>query len=194
MNTSKTSALKVKAKYGMPKNQRGAASLTDMMLWAGITLLVIGFLFVLFNYVIPVVKAYRATTIANANIQNINGAYQGQSNVGNLTTAAIAKPSIIDEKFLPGGGVILNYYGGTDTAAPATLNGVTNNTITYTMTGVPKKSCTSHVNMMADTADTISVGGTSVKSLGGQLDSNTLIAQCDGASLVTVVVQKIKQS
>lgn len=174
--------------------QRGAATLTDLLLTGGLIIGIIAFIFVLYNYAWPYFKAWRASTVQLANMSSVNSAYNGASSFASLTTAGVAQQNIIDLKFLPGGGVISNYYGGSETYAPATLNGVSNNTQSVTDTGVPRKACLYHVNMLADAVDTITVGGTSVKAFGAALDTNAAIAQCNTGDYLTIVTGRIKQS
>lgn len=174
--------------------QRGAATLTDLLLTGGIIISIIGFVFVLYNYAWPYYKAWRATTIQMANMSSVNNAYNGATSFAALTTAGVAVENIVDRKFLPGGGVIMNYYGGSETFAPATLNGVSNNTQSVTDTAVPRKACLYHVNMLADAVDTITVGGTSVKAFGAAIDTNAAITQCNTGDFLTVVSGRIKQS
>lgn len=174
--------------------QTGAASLTDLMLYGIIAIGMLAFLFVLYNYAYPYVKAYQATSNGLAAMRSVNSVYSGQPNFAGLTTAAVASPSIIDQKYLPAAGSISNAYGGAVTFAPATLNGVTNNSQVMTETNVPRKACSYHVNMMAADVDVITVGGTTVKAQNAGVDPAATITQCDTAQYLTIAVTKMKQS
>lgn len=80
---------------------------------------------------------------------------------------------------------ISNRWKGTITCAPATSIS-TNDSLAFTYTGVPAYGCKRVMQMVK--AESVTIGGTSVKALGGNLDESTAITQCDAGSDNATVV------
>ncbi|KAA0178815.1 hypothetical protein FX016_23060 [Cupriavidus gilardii] len=74
---------------------------------------------------------------------------------------------------------IQNRWKGTITCAPATSVSA-NDSLAFTYTGVPTYACKRIMQMVK--AEIITIGGTSVKALGGNVNEATAITQCDAGN------------
>jgi PilS N terminal len=77
--------------------------------------------------------------------------------------------------------VVLNQWKGVITVAPTTTIS-TNDSITFSYSGVPTYACKSLATPLANVAVAISIGGTVVKANGGVLNLTNAIAQCNAGA------------
>jgi hypothetical protein len=171
----------------------GAVSTMDLMLWAAGILAAMAFLLWVKNSGWPLMQGWMEASAVTSNMQKINGIYNGAANFTGLTTASVANNNIFAVKYLPGGGVILNRFGGNVTVAPLTTNS-TNDTLRYQETLVNSAACPTMANQLADDVDIITIQGVVVKANGAAINPTTLNTQCNAATQVTIISDKIKQS
>jgi hypothetical protein len=173
--------------------QTGAVLTMDMLLWGGGVLAAMAFVLYMKNSGWPAIQGWMEASAVSSNMKKINDIFSGASGYTGLNNAAVANQTVFQPKFLPGGAVIQNRFGGVVTVGFATIN-ATNDTLTYSDTLVPAAACAAMVNQLADDVDRVSVGGVVVKPLNGGVIPATLNTQCISANTVTVLAEKIKQS
>ena len=99
-----------------------------------------------------------------------------------VTTAVLVADETIPKQLRDGAGTTAsNIYGGSISAAPATLT-TANDAVALTWPNAPKGHCVDTVTRVAGVARRIAVDGTVVKPLDGELDLAALSTQCDGAT------------
>lgn len=172
--------------------QKGV-TLTELIVSVVVMVLIVGFVFFLKGQVYGPLLGWMEASAVSTAIGKIENVYSGSANYTGLTTASMATPSIFQAKYLPGGAVINNRFGGQVALGIATIN-TTSDTMTYTDGGVRSDSCPTLVNQLAEDADRISVAGTVVKAVNGNLQAGLLKTQCDSANTVAVMFERIKRS
>lgn len=173
-------------------SQRGTG-MVEMIIWVMMVVAVVALAFVMKQMVYgPFLGWSEAITVSNA-MSKIENVHSGAANYTGLTTAGMATTSVFPSKYLPGGGVINNRFGGQVTLGVATIN-TASDTLTYTNGGVRKDSCSTLVNQLVEDADRITVAGTVVKANNGTLNASTLQTQCESANVVAVMFERIKRS
>ncbi|WP_395398628.1 type 4 pilus major pilin (plasmid) [Pseudoduganella sp. UC29_106] len=182
--------------YGKNKKyQAGAVMITDIIIWGGVVLGAMAFIFFLNRVALPFIKGWQEASAISSHMKAAAAIYSGAPSFTGLNNATVTNPNsnIIDPKYLPGGNVINNQFGGTATFGVTQTN-VTGDTMTYTDTLIPTSSCPHVANQLASDADRITVAGTMVKAAGGVIDANSLNDQCKSAAFVTLLVEKFKNS
>lgn len=173
--------------------QAGAVLTMDMLLWGGAVLAAMAFVLYLKNSGWPAIQGWMEASTVSSSMKKINDIFSGAAGYTGLNNAAVANQTVFQPKYLPGGAVIQNRFGGLVTVGFATIN-ATNDTLTYSSTLVPSGACSALANQLADDVDRVSVGGVVVKALNGAMNPTTLNTQCISATTVTVLAEKIKQS
>lgn len=173
--------------------QAGAVLTMDMLLWGGGVLAAMAFVMYLKNSGWPAIQGWMEASTVTSNMKKINDIFSGAAGYTGLNNAAVANSTVFQAKYLPGGAVIQNRFGGNVTVAFATIN-ATNDTLTYQDAGVPNTVCAAMVNQLADDVDRVSVGGVIVKPLNSPVTPATLNTQCIAGNTVTILAEKIKQS
>lgn len=173
--------------------QAGAVLTMDMLLWGGGVLAAMAFVLYLKNSGWPAIQGWMEASTVSANMKKINDIFSGASGYTGLDNTAVANRTVFQTKYLPGGAVIQNRFGGLVTVGFATVN-TTNDTLTYSNTLVPSAACHTLANQIADDVDRVSVGGVIVKDLNAAMKPALLNTQCIGGNAVTILAEKVKQS
>jgi hypothetical protein len=173
--------------------RQAGAGMVDLIMYIFGVVAIVGFVFWMKSVAWGPLMGWMEATAMSTQISKIETVYSGAANYAGLTTANMATPSIFPAKYLPGGGVVNNRFGGGVTLAIATIS-TTNDTIQYINGGVRSDSCTTIVNQLVDDADRISVAGTVVKAHNGNLDAATMKTRCDSDNAVVIMVERIKRS
>lgn len=175
------------------KGAQVGTGMVEMIIWVMIVVAVVSLAFLMKQMVYgPFLGWSEAITVSNA-MSKIENVHSGAANYTGLTTGGMATASIFPSKYLPGGGVVNNRFGGQVTLGIATIN-TASDTLTYTDGGVRKDSCSTLVNQLVDDADRITVAGTVVKPNNGVLNASTLQTQCESSNVVAVMFERIKRS
>lgn len=174
------------------KRQRGA-SLIELMMSVFAMVAIVGFVFWMKSVVWGPLQGWMEASSVSSQLSKVENVFSGAANYTGLTTAAMATPSIFNSKYLPGGGLVNNRFGGSVTLGITTIN-TASDTLTFTDAGVRTDSCPTLVNQLADEADRITVAGTVVKANGGTLNASTLKTQCDSGATVSVMFERIKRA
>ena len=173
------------------QRQRGIG-VVDAMIWVVIFGAILGAIIGIRNVAWPKAQGWLEGSAITSSMQQINTMFNGAPSFAGLTTASVATPTVFDQKYLAGGGTIGNRFGGTVTLGVGTIN-TPNDTMIYTETNVPSRACVSLANQMVDDADRITVGGTVVKALNGNIVPTTLSAECNASPIVSLVFEKVLQ-
>lgn len=172
--------------------QKGV-TLTELIVSVVVMVLIVGFVFFMKGQVYGPLLGWMEATAVSTQMGKIENVYSGAANYAGLTTASMATPSIFQNKYLPGGNVVNNRFGGQVTLGIATIN-TTSDTMSFTDGGIRSDSCPTLVNQLAEDADRITVAGTVVKANNGNLNAALLKTQCDSANTVAVMFERIKRS
>ena len=173
--------------------QAGAVLTMDMLMWGGAVLAAMAFVLYLKNSGWPTIQGWMESSAISSHMKKINDIFSGASGYTGLANANVANTTVFQAKYLPGGAVINNRFGGTVTVGFTTI-GSTNDTLTYSTTLVPSAACFTLANQLADDVDRVSVAGVIVKNLNQPMAPATLNTQCNSATTVTVLAEKVKQS
>lgn len=173
--------------------KQAGVTLTEMLVSIVVMVAIVGFVYFMKSQVYGPLLGWMEASTVSTHISKIEAVYSGAANYAGLTTASMATASIVQNKFLPGGGVINNRFNGSVTLGIATIN-TTSDALTYSDGNVRSDSCTTLVNQLADDADRISVAGTIVKPLNGNINPGTLKTQCDSANNVVVLFERMKRA
>ena len=173
--------------------QAGAVLTMDMLLWGGGVLAAMAFVMYLKNSGWPTIQGWMEASEISSNMKRMNDIFSGAAGYTGLANANVANTTVFQAKYLPGGAVINNRFGGAVTVGFTTINS-TADTLTYSATGVPSAACFTLANQLAADVDRVSVGGVIVKQKDAAIIPTTLNTQCNSAPTVTVLVEKIKQS
>jgi len=130
------------------------------------------------------ISALRAATVKLA-------ANQG-GNFASIDTATVAGLGFFPANRVSVSGsttTVLNQWKGTITVAAASIaSSGSNDALAFTYTGYPTDACKEVVQSAAQIAAVVSIGGTTVKANGGNLNVATMITQCNaGADNATIV-------
>lgn len=173
--------------------KQAGVTLTELIVSVIAMVIIVGFVFFMKGQVYGPLLGWMEATAVSTQISKIENVYSGAANYTGLTTASMATQSIFQNKYLPGGGVINNRFGGQITLGITTIN-TTNDAISFTDGGIRSDSCPTLVNQLAEEADRITVGGTVVKAINGIVNAGTLKTQCDSGATVPVIFERIKRS
>ncbi|HYD60573.1 MAG TPA: type 4 pilus major pilin [Noviherbaspirillum sp.] len=188
----KVQTLKTKAKlYKVMRNKQKGASLVEMMLYAVGALALLAFVMWMRAVGWPMLQGFMEAQSAVSSMNKIAAVYNGSATFNGMTTAGVANRQNFADKYLPGGGVIRNRWGGNITVVPATTT-IADDTMRFTEGGVPAGSCPTMVNSMVDDVDVITVAGTVVKAANAAVNANTLNTQCNSAATVAIQIDKVK--
>lgn len=172
--------------------QKGV-TLTELIVSVVVMVLIVGFVFFMKAQVYGPLLGWMEATSVSTQMGKIENVYSGSANYTGLSTASMATPSIFQNKYLPGGSVVNNRFGGQVTLGIVTIN-TTSDTLSFTDSGIRSDSCPTLVNQLAEDADRITVAGTVVKAVNGNLNAGVLKTQCDSANTVAVMFERIKRS
>jgi prepilin-type N-terminal cleavage/methylation domain-containing protein len=113
--------------------------------------------------------------------------YANQANFTGVTMTTLARLRVFPTNRIQdaGTGNVVNAFGATWAAAPVNVNS-TDDGITFTAAGYPRKVCVDLVTSAADTFARILVNATEVKALGGAVNVATLGTQCDTSNNNTI--------
>lgn len=178
----------------LPSRARQAgAGMVDLIMYIFGVVAVVGFVFWMKSVAWGPLQGWMEATAISTQMSKIETVYSGAANYAGLTTANMATASIFPAKYLPGGGVVNNRFGGTVTVGLATIV-TTSDTLQYTAGGVRSDSCPTIVNQLVDDADRISVAGTVIKPFNGVLDAGNMKTRCDSGNAVAILIERIKRS
>lgn len=122
-------------------------------------------------------------------VTNIQGAYSNKSNYAGVTAAQLITLSVFPEARVSGT-TVSNRWSGAVTVAAATCS-IANDCAAMTSTAVPDTECKGVVQKVDGVMRIITVNGTSVKALGGQLDLTALGTACaNGANTIVYTFSK----
>lgn len=194
-NLYATSPFRPLARTGVNLAKQAGAGMVDLIMYIFGVVAIVGFVFWMKSVAWGPLLGWMEATAVSSQISKIENVYSGAANYTGLATASMATPSIFSAKYLPGGGVIHNRFGGLVTLGIAMIN-TTADTLQYTDGGVRSDSCTTMVNQLVDDADRISVGGQIVKDVNATLNAGLLKTQCDSGAgnIVPVLIERIKRS
>lgn len=173
--------------------QAGAVLTMDMLLWGGGALALMAFVLYLKNSGWPTIQGWMEASSVSSNIKKINDIFSGASGFTGLNNAAVANKTIFQPKYLPGGTVINNRFGGTVSISFLTYY-TTADMMQYTDNAIPSAACPTLANQLADDVDRITIESVVVKAVGATIDPVKLNTQCNSATMVNMVIDKIKQS
>lgn len=179
-------------KISHAKNQSGFG-LIEALIVLAISLVIVLFILTLNGTLTGYINAYRNAQLTQTNMQSIEQAWLGSPSYAGINTAAVAQPSLINNRYLSGS-TITNVYNAPVDVSAGSANGLTNNLLMYTDHGVKRIGCTYLVSTLADGMDYLSVNGVVVKAVNGTLDSAATTAQCSAGSTTDVVSGKIKSN
>ncbi|MEX5747572.1 type 4 pilus major pilin [Massilia sp. X63] len=191
--TSTNAARRQRAFTRVNQIKQAGVTLTEMLVSVVVMVAVVGFVYFMKSQVYGPLLGWMEASTVSTHISKIENVYAGAANYTGLTTASMATPSIVQNKYLPGGGVINNRFNGTVTLGIVTINSP-NDALTYTDGNVRSDSCTTLVNQLSDDADRITVAGTIVKPLNGVVNPGTLKTQCDSANNVSIMFERMKRA
>lgn len=187
-------AARRQASYGrINRFKQAGVTLTEMLVSVVVMVAIVGFVYFMKSQVYGPLLGWMEASTVSTHISKIENVYSGAANYTGLTTASMATPSIVQAKYLPGAGVINNRFNGSVTLGIVTIN-TTNDALTYTDGNVRSDSCPTLVNQLADDADRITVAGTVVKPLNGNVNPGTLKTQCDSANNVAIIFERMKRA
>lgn len=166
--------------------------MVDALMWIAIFGVILGAIISIRNVVWPKAQGWLEGSAVTSSMQQINSLFNGAPNFTGLTTASVATTTYFDAKYLAGGGVIGNRFGGTVTVGVGTIN-TANDTMIYTESNVPSRACVMLATQMVDDADRITVAGTVVKALNGSIVPTTLSNECNASPTATLIFEKIQQ-
>lgn len=172
--------------------QAGAVLTMDMLLWGGGVLAAMAFVLYMKNSGWPTIQGWMEASMVSSNMKKMNDIYSGAAGFTGLANANVANTTVFQAKYLPGGAVINNRFGGAVTVGVNTIN-TTSDTMTYSDAGVPSAACYTLANQLADDVDRVTVGGVVVKAVNAAIVPTTLNTQCNSGTTVTVLAEKIKQ-
>lgn len=117
---------------------------------------------------------------------NLRAKY-GQTNAySNVTTALAVRSGSIPEALRDGSApTATNSFGGSITAAPATLSGA-NDSVQVSWPNVPANQCSDIVTNVEREMRQVAVDSTTVKPNNGSIDFTALETACDSGSAVTI--------
>lgn len=173
--------------------QVGAVLTMDMLLWGGGVLAAMAFVLYMKNSGWPTIQGWMEASTISSNMKKMNDIFSGAAGYTGLANANVANTTVFQAKFLPGGAVINNRFGGAVTVGFTTINTAAD-TMTYSEAGVPSAACYTMANQLADDVDRVSVGGVIVKNVNAAIAPGTLNTQCNSAAAVVILAEKIKQS
>jgi type II secretory pathway pseudopilin PulG len=149
----------------------------------GLVLLVLGVLIV--GAVLYLKSNLRSTSIGTnvGQVQFIAGTAKknyGQANrYGGVTTAQAVQTHVVPDELRDGNAATAtNSYGGQIAFAPANGSG-TNDLLTWNWSNTPADECNDLVTGVSTVMRRITVEGTDVQPLDGQLDTAALAAECE---------------
>lgn len=113
--------------------------------------------------------------------------YANQRNYTGLTTVALIQSNVFPASMILVPSVsVINKYQGNVTAAASTLT-TADDGVDFTVSGYSTPGCSSVVPKVSNGARRITIGGTVVKPLDGQLDIAALGTQCSASPVGAVV-------
>lgn len=124
----------------------------------------------------------------NRYVGRLQNAHTGDADFTTATTATARTTGIFPREMIQGT-TVFNKYNGTVEVAPNQITN-TNDSALFTLTNYSETGCRTVVPQIAKLARTVSVGGTAVKALNGNLDKAGLGNACGDTNTITFVISK----
>lgn len=162
-------------------------SLLELMLVLGIIAALIVSAFLIY----PKAQSAQRATAEAKNIATIQAGvktlYAGLASYTGLNNTAALGAKVFPDIMISGTGTsatVLNSFKGSVTLAPAATgpSGVAGSSFTITYTGVPNNECTKIIATTAESFYMASVGSTTVKDSGGQLNIENASTACNATN------------
>ena len=135
----------------------------------------------------------RSNAESNKYVQDMNQVFAAATKAKSGQTYSAQVPGlIINAQNLPSsminGTDIINDFG-TLAFAQTNINGITNGGLIITSPNVPQSLCGNSIPQLAESAEIITVGGTSVKAQNAPVDEAALIANCGATNSIAFTLR-----
>lgn len=119
-------------------------------------------------------------------VGKIKQVFASAADFSGVTNTSVTNAKIVPADFKVSGTTISNAWGGTITAAQVTGDATK---FQLTITKVPKEGCMEFLAGIASAAQSMTMGGTSVKAVGASFDTSAASTQCAAVDVATAATE-----